>query len=141
MNDIKNIIEMLMANFTSPLQIEKLGKVNKIIGNRYFITPNDKNIEAISLSIINDHVNRIGVVLLNSITLERIEKGLDTTLLSIGYSWYDDLSFFNFKYNNKTVSSIKEGDYRDYRKKENVFVTNSETINIEDVYFDRFEIR
>jgi hypothetical protein len=115
MNRILDLINV-MKDFSSVEAFSKIGSVKKQIGNQYFLYPVDTEYTAISILMLNDKIQKMGIQLSNEISLVDIEKCFSKKA-EIKESFYDGITYFSFLEKDFRISFIQ----RDTSKKQSSF--------------------
>jgi hypothetical protein len=123
---IKKIVAILGSNESSQLILDKLGVVNKIVGDNFILSPFDKKINGISLVIKSNNLLSIRLTLCETILFKELIDEFSNDYY-LGFNHYDEESAISFDYGAIIIRAIKSG----YIEKE----------NLNNLSFDRFEIK
>lgn len=136
MQKIKEIISIIETNTEINDKINMLGNLKFKSGSTFYIEPKNKELIAIAITVIENKIARVSLVLKTGLGFDKIHSEFGE-ILNIGFNRMDDEILLNMKYQNYNLSFIVIGNYKIIDKS---LYQNEKLVEEKNIFIERLNI-
>lgn len=126
MEILKYILEIITSKSSNEQLFQKIGRVEKHIGNNLIFKSKIDGIQGIGLMLIENEISSVSFVLKEAILFQKLNDVFGE--YHLGYNNYDELSILNFELTDKIKLLVKK----------NGFINNNQLATLS---FSEFELK
>jgi len=126
METLKHLIEIITSKSSNEQLFQKIGSVEKRIGNNLIFESKINEIQGIGIVLIDNEISSVSFVLKEAILFKKLNDVFGE--YHLGYNHYDELSIINFELTDKIKLLVKK----------NGFINNDQLATLS---FSEFELK